>query len=176
MRYSLPGLELAALALASIGVGTAGTAGAAGTSARSYRNEAMHVRQFEPPSGWVLAPQGSYPRLLASYSHREGGRITLSAQRIAPGTTALKLAESSRAPLERQGFAALVIAADGARARLEATLDGGKRFARPLYLTDGGVGYVVTLIASGAAWERILADFDAAVKSLELGANETPAR
>src|SRR5437868_5768225 len=103
MRYSLPGLALAALALASI------TAGAAGTSARSYRNEAMHVRQFEPPSGWVLAPQGSYPRLLASYSHREGGRITLSAQRVPAGTTAVQLAEMSRGPLERQGFAAVAI-------------------------------------------------------------------
>ncbi|HZS36287.1 MAG TPA: hypothetical protein VFF06_05645 [Polyangia bacterium] len=154
-------LLLAALALASV---------AAGTSARSYRNEALHVRGFEPPSGWVLAPQGSYPRLLASYSHREGGRITLSAQRIAPGTTALKLAESSRAPLERQGFAALVIAADGARARLEATLDGGKRFARQLYLTDGGVGFVVTLIAPRAAESTMVRDYEEALRTLQVGA------
>src|SRR5947209_2335896 len=61
---------------------------AAGAAPPIYRNEAMRVRAFEMPIGWEMAPQSSYPRLLASYSHQAGGRVTLSAQKIAPESTA----------------------------------------------------------------------------------------
>src|SRR4029079_7363241 len=110
------------------------------------RNEAMRVRAFEAPAGWELAPQSSYPRLLASYSHHEGGKLTLSAQKVPATTTSMDLAEQSRMPLEKQGFTALRVHADGPRARLEADRDGGKRFVKQAYLVDGGIGYVVTLI------------------------------
>jgi hypothetical protein len=163
MRRFAPPLICAALALALAG---------AGFSTRGYRNEAMHVRGFEPPAGWVQAPQGSYPRLLTSYTHREGGRLTLAAQRVAPGTTALKLAESSRAALERQGFAQVQIASDGARARLTATLDGGKRIARQLYAVDSDHGYVVTLIAPATVETAMLHDYEEALRTLQIG---TPA-
>jgi hypothetical protein len=162
MRDSLLGRRVlvAALALASI---------AAGTSARTYRNEALHVRSFEPPPGWEKAPQGSYPRLLAAYSHREGGHLTLSAQQVAPGTSALKLAEQARVPLERQGFTAVRVTADGARARLEATLDGGKRFGRQLYLVDGNMAFVVTLVAPQQSAAAMVRDFEESLRTLQIG-------
>src|SRR4051812_42580764 len=98
-------------------------------SGRVYRNDAMRVRAFAPPQGWELAPQSSYPRLLASYSHGEGARLTLSAQRVPATATAESLAEQSKGPLEKQGFAGIRITRDGDRARLDADLDGGRRFA-----------------------------------------------
>ena len=64
---------------------------AAATAPRVYRNPAMQVHSFEPPPGWELAPQSSYPWLLASYAHRDGGRLTLAAQRLPPRATAQTL-------------------------------------------------------------------------------------
>lgn len=146
---------------------------AAGAGVRTYRNEAMGVRAFEPPAGWELAPQASYPRLLASYSHREGGRLTLSAQRLPAGVTAAKLAQQARGPMEKQGYRSIKVQADGERVRLEAELDGGRRVVRQLYVVAGEIGYVVTLVAPKSALAHLGGDFEEAVKSLEVGA--TPA-
>ncbi len=141
----------------------------AGNAPRVYRNEAMRVRAFEAPAGWELAPQSSYPRLLASYSHHEGGKLTLSAQKVPPGTTSMDLAEQSRIPLQKQGFTALRVHADGSRARLEADLDGGKRFIKQLYVVEGGIGYVVTMIGPLHALSRMAADYEESLKSLQVG-------
>src|SRR5262245_4151175 len=101
----------------------------AASTTRGYRNDALRVRSFEPPVGWEKAPQQSYTRLLASYSHAGGGRLTLSAQKVAPSTTAEKLVHQSRTALEHQGFADIHVTPDGSRVRLEALLDNGRRFA-----------------------------------------------
>jgi hypothetical protein len=134
---------------------------------RRYQNDAMGVRLFAPPIGWDKQPQSSYPRLLAAYSHREGGRMTLAAQKVPPGTTPEKLATEARASLERQGFAQVALRPDGERVRIEATLDGGKKIARQVYLVQGGIGYVITLIAP-APGTQALADLEETLRSLVL--------
>src|SRR4051812_44701345 len=101
------------------------TVAGAGNPPRVYRNEAMRVRAFEAPAGWELAPQSSYPRLLASYSHHEGGKLTLSAQKVPATTTSMDLAEQSRMPLEKQGFTALRVHADGPRSAVNPCFSSG---------------------------------------------------
>jgi hypothetical protein len=143
----------------------------AGGPSRLYRNEAMHVRAFEPPSGWEQAPQTSYPRLLTSYAHPDGGRLTLTAQKVAAGTTAEALVRQSRPALERQGFADIQVSkeGDGNRVRVSARLDGGKRVVRQVYIVDGGIGYVVTLVAPEPRATAMTRDFELALRSLVLG-------
>jgi len=154
----------------SFAIAAASTAIGAGGQARSYRNDALRVRNFEPPPGWELSPQPSYPRLLASYSHRDGGKLTLSAQKIGARISAQKLADQSKPLLEKQGFTAVKISADeDAHVRLEANLDGGRRYAKQLYVVESGIGYVITLIAPSEAG-RLANDFTEAVRSLQLGA------
>jgi hypothetical protein len=41
----------------SFALAAASTAIGAGSQARSYRNDALRVRNFEPPAGWELSPQ-----------------------------------------------------------------------------------------------------------------------
>jgi hypothetical protein len=140
---------------------------------RVYRNDAMRVRAFSPPAGWELAPQSSYPRLLAYYAHAEGGRITLSAERVPPSTPASSLAQRARAPLEKQGYAHLQITNAGDRTRLEGDLDGGRRLLKQVYLVESGIGYVVTLISPTSAAPHMTADFEEALRSLQLGSESS---
>jgi|SRR5581483_7426633 len=137
---------------------------------RIYKNDALRVRAFAAPAGWELVPQSSYPRLLAAYVHPEGGKLTLAAQKVPPGIQPIALAEQSKPALAKQGFASIRIRQDENRARLEADLDGGKRFMRQVYLVDGDLGYVVTIIAPLAAAKLMGENFEEAVHSLQLGA------
>jgi hypothetical protein len=140
---------------------------------RIYRNDALRVRSFAAPSGWELVPQSSYPRLLAAYTHPDGGKLTLAAQKIPVGLQPIALAEQSRAPLQKQGFIAIKVYRDrekAERARLDAALDAGKRFMRQVYVVDGDLGYVVTIIAPVASEQKLGEDFEDAASSLQLGA------
>src|ERR1051325_537116 len=69
-----------------------------------YRNDAMKVRGFEAPVGWEPQPVGSYARLLAAWETKDGGRMTLVAQKVKQGASARSLADESRPALQRQGF------------------------------------------------------------------------
>jgi hypothetical protein len=136
---------------------------------RIYKNDALRVRAFAAPAGWELVPQSSYPRLLAAYVHADGGKLTLAAQKIPVGIQPIALAEQSKPALQKQGFANIRLRKEGDRARLDAELDGGKRFMRQVYVVDGDLGYVVTLIAPLAASHAMGEDFEEAVRSLQLG-------
>jgi len=143
--------------------------------AHVYRNDQARVRAFAPPSGWELAPQSSYPRLLAAYVGAEGARLTLAGQKMSRELTAVALAEQSVPVLSRQGFAKVRVSADGDRARIDAELDGGRRYLRQLYVVDGGWAYVVTIVAPTASAARTGPDFDEAVRSLSLSGAPAPA-
>ncbi len=159
---------LAAAALTLFAVAAARFAAAAPSAGRIFRNDAARVRSFEPPSSWQIAPQASYPRLLASYSHPDGGRLTLTMQKVAPGTTAAALAGAAALELTRQGFSDLKQKADseGDRARIEARLDANRRFLRQLYLVDGSQGYVISMVAGTVNQPQMERDFETAVRSL----------
>ena len=158
------------LVLVQLGLVVAGLAVATGALAapRLYRNEAMKVRAFDPPSGWELAPQVSYPGLLASYTHADGGRLTLAAQRVAATVDSKQLAEQSRPVLERQGFASIKLTPEEGGLRLDATLDGGKRLVRQHYRVVAPFGYVVTMIAPVEKAAKFQRDFEDALRSLNL--------
>jgi hypothetical protein len=130
---------------------------------RSFRHDAMKVRGFEPPVGWEPRQASSYPRLLAMWETKEGGRMTLVAQKLKREATARQLAEESRGPLERQGFRAIAIADD------RPSGDDGHKFVRQLYVVWGGIGYVLTMVGPIARAPQMRRDFDEAATSLSVG-------
>ena len=160
---------------------------------RSYHNDAMRIAEFEVPRGWTLAPQSAWPRLLVAASldeergvrrgeaQRETGagetRLTLGAQKIVPGATALGMATEARAVLARQGFGDVRVepASAGpsgeARARLEATAprgNGSPKLLRQVYAVEGDVAVVLTLIAPRDKQGRAVRDFELAAQSLAI--------
>jgi hypothetical protein len=149
-------------------------------SGRVYRNDAMKVRAFEPPLGWTVQPTGSYPRLLAAWESHEGDRLTLVAQKIAPGTTARALADESRPALARQGFRNIAVTIERPpgealdRVRLEANIDDGRRVVRQLYAVTEGIGYVVTMVGATTRSWPLKRDFDEATQSLVVGDSGEP--
>jgi hypothetical protein len=133
--------------------------------ARIYKNEAARVRSFEPPPSWQPAPQASYPRLLVSYSHPDGGRLMLTTQKIAPGTSAAALADAAAPLLMKQGCSDLKRSDDNGRARLDARLD-DRRFLKQVYVVDGAQAWVISLVAGAVNQPQMERDFESAVRSL----------
>jgi hypothetical protein len=141
---------------------------------RQYRNEAMRVRSFEPPAPWQIAPQPSYPRLLCEYSHPDGGRLTLAAQRIMAGATAESLAQAAKPALEKQGFSDVKVTSTDGRVRLEAHIDGNRRFLKQLYLVDGNLAFVISLSANTINEPQMTRDFDWVQHTLVITPAEAP--
>ena len=142
---------------------------------RSFHHDAMKVRGFEPPLGWDAQSLGSYARLLAAWETKTGGRLSLVAQRVKPGTGARSLADESKPALLRQGFREIKLSDAPAagdesdRLILDAVVDDGHRFVRQLYVTSGGIGYVVTMVGPLARATAMRHDFDEAAASLSVG-------
>jgi hypothetical protein len=144
-------------------------AAAAPLLGRTYRNEAARVRSFEAPPGWQAAPQQSYPQLLVAYSHPDGGRLALTTQKLPAGATTASLAAAAAPHLEKQGYGDIRRAPDSVdpeRTRLDAKLDGGRRFLKQLYLADGGQAWVLSLAASTVNQPLMERDFETAARSL----------
>lgn len=140
-----------------------------------FRSEAMKVRGFEAPLGWELQPVGSYARLLAAWETKDGGRMTLVAQKVKEGATARSLVEESRPALERQKFRDLKLSAappagdESNRVVLDAVVDDGHLLMRQLYAVAGDIGYVVTMVGPIARAPQLRRDFDEAAASLTVG-------
>ena len=140
-----------------------------------FHNDAMKVRGFEPPVGWDAQPVGSYARLLGAWETKDGGRLTLVAQKVAAGASARSLADESRPALARQGFRAITLSPappagdESDRLLLDASIDEGRRFVRQLYAVSGAVGYVVTMVGPAARATGMRRDFDEAAASLSVG-------
>ncbi len=140
-----------------------------------FRNDAMKVRGFEAPLGWEAQPVGSYARLLAAWETKDGGRMTLVAQKVKEGATARSLVEESRPALARQKFRDVKLSPAPAagdesdRVVLDATVDDGHQFMRQLYAVAGGIGYVVTMVGPVGRAPQMRRDFDEAAASLTVG-------
>jgi hypothetical protein len=151
---------------------------------RSFRNDATKVRGFEPPVGWEPQQAGSYARLLGVWETKDGGRLTLVAQKVKEGTTARSLIDESTPALQRQKLRDFHIAPapspgdESDRATLDAVVDDGHRFMRQLYAVAGDIGYVVTMVGPLARAPQMKRDFDEAAASLSVGdsAEATPRR
>jgi hypothetical protein len=147
---------------------------------RPYHNDAMKVRGFEAPLGWELQPVGSYARLLAAWETRDGGRLTLVAQKVKPGTTAASLVAESRPALERQRFRDIKLSPappagdESDRVVLDAVVDDGHQLMRQLYAVAGDVGYVVTMVGPIVRAPQLRRDFDEAAASLTVGDTSEP--
>jgi hypothetical protein len=137
---------------------------AAATPSRVYSNETLHLHAFEPPPGWEKSPPPTYPRLLATYTHPEGGRLALTVQRVAPGTTAAQLAEQSKTPLAHQGFSDPHVVSDGDRVTLRATL--ASRLLLSGFVVHQSNGFVVTLVADKSRAAALAHDLDESLRSL----------
>ena len=141
----------------------------------SFKNDAMKVRGFEAPVGWEPQAVGSYARLLAAWETKDGGRMTLVAQKVKDGATARALADESRPSLQRQGFREMKLTTppqpsdDSDRIVLDAIVDDGHRFVRQLYAVSSGVACVVTMVGPIARAPQMRRDFDEAATSLSVG-------
>ncbi len=138
---------------------------------RTLRAPAQRSVAFEPPAGWERAASPPSSRLLATWSHHDGGRLTLVAERVS-GRSAQQLFDESRPSLEKQGWTLGKVERKPERVVVEATLERGKRIARQLYLVEEGFAYVVTLVAPAAQLADRAHDFDEAIASLRLGEGE----
>jgi hypothetical protein len=152
---------------------------AVAASGRPFHNDAMKVRGFEPPVGWEAQPVGSYARLVGVWETKDGGRLTLVAQKVKEGTTARALADESRPALERQGFRGIKLSPvapagdESDRLLLDATIDDGGRVVRQLYAVAGAIGYVVTMVGPSEHAAAMRRDFDEAAASLSVGDSGT---
>ena len=142
---------------------------------RPFHNDALKVRGFEAPLGWEPQPVSSYARLLAAWETKDGGRLTLVAQAVQPGTTARGLVDESRPALQRQRFRDLRLSPappagdESDRVVLDGVVDDGHLFMRQLYVVAGGIGYVVTMVGPIARAPQMGRDFDEAATSLTVG-------
>jgi hypothetical protein len=142
---------------------------------RPFHSDALKVHGFEAPVGWESQPVGSYARLLAAWETKDGGRMTLVAQKVKDGASARSLADASRPALQRQGFRDIKLSPtpqptdDSDRLMLDAVVDDGHRFVRQLYAVASGIGYVVTMVGPIARAPAMRRDFDEAASSLSVG-------
>lgn len=149
----------------------------ASPSQRLVKSPPHKLQSIEPPPGWELSPSPPSSRLIATWSHREGARLTLAAEAVPNTLDAAQLFQRSRASLERQGWSiGPVTRTPGKngvqRVVVDATLDKGKRSARQLYVVEDGFAYVLTLVS---ATEQTLArqrEFDETVASMRIGTDD----
>jgi hypothetical protein len=163
----LHGKKAIALA-AAIGVFVPAIALAIGPS-RVLRAPEKHVLSFEPPAGWDRAASPPSARLLGTWAHRDGGRLTLAADHAAAGASAMQLFDASKKSLEKEGWSITHVDTQPTRVTVDAKIDKGRRAARQLYLVEDGFAYVVTLVAPAEQQADRAHDFDDAVASLKLG-------
>lgn len=164
MRWLGP-LGLAAVALAMIS--PLKRSAEAASAPRVYRNDAYRIRSFILPGNWELSSQGTYQNLLVAYSHGEGARITITAERRRPGQDADRLAVRSRPLLERQGFSGLKLRSDEGRTFVEGELTRKGLQLRQVYLCEGEFCYVLTLVVPKGHAVPVR-DFDEAARDLVL--------
>lgn len=166
MRSSRSSSAVLVLVFALAGVAVAAP------SAKLFRSPDYRVVAVDPPSGWELAASPPSSRLLASWAHREGGKLTLAAERSAL-PDANKLFAQSEGVLKAQGWTLGAIDRQTGRIVVDATLDHGRRIARQLYTVEQGFAYVLTMVAPAEQGPLRARDFDDTVATMRLG---TPAK
>src|SRR5262249_22561953 len=117
-------------------------------SERTVTNEHYNVR-IDAPAGWTVLKQVAYPNVIAVMSHRDGGRLTLAAERARSAETAQSLAERNRASMEKKGMRVRRLAPLGGNdaALVEASTADGALLMRQVYFVRGLWGFSLTLAA-----------------------------
>jgi hypothetical protein len=122
-----------------------------------------HQVRVEAPPGWTPQRQSAYPNVVAILTHRDGGRITLTAQRLRGGETPAQLAERSRPALLRQDMKIERLAPsafDSNACEITATSRDGKSELRQIYFIHGANAYVLTLAGAVAKQAQYNKDFE----------------
>ena len=139
---------------------------------RQLRAAPQHVISFEPPAGWERAATPPSSRLLATWSHHDGARLSFAAQTVAADVGADKLYAESMRSLEKQGWAITKADRQTGKVTVDASLDKGKRVARQIYLVESGFAYVITLVAPAEQVTERTHDLDDAMTGLKLGTSD----
>jgi hypothetical protein len=138
---------------------------AAGGS-RVYRNVTFRIHSFDPPQRWTLSDQASYPTLLCTYFHPDGGRISLVAEPATPDITPAIVEKQSEDALAKQGFSRIVKKMD-AFGRLRVDADGGKgKILKQAYIVEGPFAYVLSVSGPKTLANEWSHDFEDALRTL----------
>jgi hypothetical protein len=140
----------------------------AAPSARLFHSSAYLIAAVDPPTGWELAASPPSSRLLATWTHRDGARLTLVAEASAE-TDAGKLFDRAKTGIERQAWVVKHVDRQPTRVTVEATVDRGRRVGRQLYAVEKGFSYVLTLVAPADQATDRARDFDDTVSSMRIG-------
>ncbi|HJZ85224.1 MAG TPA: hypothetical protein VKN99_08655 [Polyangia bacterium] len=135
---------------------------------RSVVSDRYQVR-IDAPAGWTVLRQTAYPSMIAVMTHKDGGRLTLSAQRARAGDTVEAVAERNRAALERTGMQTGKVGPSSigeGTVELTATTRDGKLQVRQLHFLHGSTEFALTLTAPPPKMAAYAKDLDAAWRAI----------
>ena len=136
-------------------------------SDRTVTNEHYNVR-IDAPAGWTVQKLVAYPSVIAVMAHRDGGRMTLSAELARSAETAQTLAERNRAAMEKKGmkvFRTSPLPGNDA-VQIEATTGKGDLAMVQVYFVRGLWGFSLTLAAPPSKIAQYAHDLDVAWRSV----------
>jgi len=136
-------------------------------SDRTVVNEHYNVR-IEAPVGWTVQKLVAYPSVVAVMAHRDGGRMTLSAERARSAETAQTLAERNRAAMEKKGMKVTHLSPlpGNEAVELEATTAKGDLAMVQVYFVRGLWGFSLTLAAPPSKIAQYTHDLDVAWRTV----------
>ena len=137
---------------------------AAGYSSRVLHRPSVGIQHFEPPVGWELSSQPSYPHLLVLYTHHQGGRLTIN--RAATAKSPAAVASETKAALEKGGYTELQVVVRENVARLRGR--NGERIVVQDTRVLHNVATIVTVAGPLSRANEWTHDLDEAMRSLVL--------
>lgn len=169
---SLVAALAAALAFSSVSTALADIEG------DRFESSAWRVR-MTAPKNWQLTEKTAYPNILLRMSRRApDGKMLLSAERLAPGATALVYAQRTGDLLRQMGFQVRSPQLHSSTGAYFVDCESRGAFLRQAFLVTGGVGYSLTLSAPDyRTRSQHLRAFDYALRSLQIlrpGEGEPP--
>lgn len=134
-----------------------------------FESGAWRVR-MTAPKNWQLTEKTAYPSVLLRLSRRDpDGRMLLSAERLAPGVTALLYAQRTGDLLRSMGFQVRSPQLHSSTGAYFVDCEQRGAFLRQAFLVAGGIGYSLTLAAPDhRTRSQHLRAFDAALRSIQV--------
>jgi hypothetical protein len=135
-------------------------------SDRTVASDRYQIK-IDAPVGWIVQKQSAYPSVVAAMAHRDGGRLTLSAQKARSLETAQTLCDRNKAALEKTGMRIQKVTPLPPDAvEVEATAKDGSLGLRQIYFVRGQWGFSLTLSAPSSKMQQYMRDLDAAWHSV----------
>jgi hypothetical protein len=175
-RRRAPSLLLGVVGIAAFGLAVSVGNARAEIFANTYRSADYGV-EITVPRGFELSEQRGYPGLLArAIEHTSGARLSLAAQRLAPGESARATVERNVGSLKKLGYRinGTTTGALGA-AIVDAVSPDGKRALRQAYVAQDGFVYILTLAVAPESMRYYGRAFDETLHSMTVAAPVEPA-